>query len=116
MEFTSEPEEVFYGIDCGFRDPFGNGFRLTQIADVPVRRSVAADEHVEVGHSPTSMTLGGPAQSGATGPLGTELALDEQETRGRPVARSAAVELCHDFGTTSTAKRAMLCGSTWCES
>lgn len=35
VEFTSEPEEVFYGIDCGFRDPFGNGFRLTQIADVP---------------------------------------------------------------------------------
>ena len=32
VEFTSEPEEVFYGIDCGFRDPFGNGFRLTQIA------------------------------------------------------------------------------------
>ena len=34
VEFTSEPEEVFYGIDCGFRDPFGNGFRLTQVAAV----------------------------------------------------------------------------------
>jgi catechol 2,3-dioxygenase-like lactoylglutathione lyase family enzyme len=36
VEFTSEPEEFFYGIDCGFRDPFGNAFRLTQLADVPV--------------------------------------------------------------------------------
>jgi uncharacterized glyoxalase superfamily protein PhnB len=35
VEFTSEPEEVFYGIDCGFRDPFGNAFRLTQLAEVP---------------------------------------------------------------------------------
>lgn len=34
VEFTSEPEDVFYGIDCGFRDPFGNGFRLTQVAPV----------------------------------------------------------------------------------
>jgi catechol 2,3-dioxygenase-like lactoylglutathione lyase family enzyme len=35
VEFTSEPEEYFYGIDCGFRDPFGNSFRLTQVAEVP---------------------------------------------------------------------------------
>jgi uncharacterized glyoxalase superfamily protein PhnB len=35
VEFTSEPEDVFYGVDCGFRDPFGNGFRLTQVAPVP---------------------------------------------------------------------------------
>jgi uncharacterized glyoxalase superfamily protein PhnB len=35
VEFTSEPEEFFYGTDCGFRDPFGNSFRLTQIAAVP---------------------------------------------------------------------------------
>jgi len=34
VEFTSEPEDVFYGVDCGFRDPFGNGFRLTQVAPV----------------------------------------------------------------------------------
>jgi catechol 2,3-dioxygenase-like lactoylglutathione lyase family enzyme len=34
VEFTEEPEERFYGIDCGFRDPFGNGFRLTQVAEV----------------------------------------------------------------------------------
>ena len=33
VEFTSEPEEQFYGIDCGFRDPFGNMFRLTQPAE-----------------------------------------------------------------------------------
>ena len=30
VEFTEEPTEHFYGIDCGFRDPFGNNFRLTQ--------------------------------------------------------------------------------------
>jgi uncharacterized glyoxalase superfamily protein PhnB len=35
VEFTTEPEEFFYGIDCGFRDPFGNAFRLTQLANVP---------------------------------------------------------------------------------
>lgn len=34
VEFTSEPEDVFYGVDCGFRDPFGNGYRLTQVAEV----------------------------------------------------------------------------------
>ncbi|MCW2983328.1 MAG: hypothetical protein JWR63_898 [Conexibacter sp.] len=34
VEFTSEPEDVFYGIDCGFRDPFGNAYRLTQVAAV----------------------------------------------------------------------------------
>jgi uncharacterized glyoxalase superfamily protein PhnB len=34
VEFTSEPEDVFYGVDCGFRDPFGNAFRLTQVAAV----------------------------------------------------------------------------------
>jgi predicted enzyme related to lactoylglutathione lyase len=31
VEFTEEPEERPYGIDCGFRDPFGNAFRLTQV-------------------------------------------------------------------------------------
>jgi catechol 2,3-dioxygenase-like lactoylglutathione lyase family enzyme len=34
VEFTDEPGEYFYGIDCGFRDPFGNAFRLTQPAAV----------------------------------------------------------------------------------
>ena len=33
VEFTGEPEEQFYGIDVGFRDPFGNSFRLTQPAE-----------------------------------------------------------------------------------
>lgn len=30
VEFTQEPTEYFYGIDCGIRDPFGNHLRLTQ--------------------------------------------------------------------------------------
>jgi catechol 2,3-dioxygenase-like lactoylglutathione lyase family enzyme len=36
VEFIGEPEEHFYGIDVGFRDPFGNQFRLTQPAENPV--------------------------------------------------------------------------------
>lgn len=31
VEFTSEPEETPYGIDCGFTDPSGNSARLTQV-------------------------------------------------------------------------------------
>jgi catechol 2,3-dioxygenase-like lactoylglutathione lyase family enzyme len=30
VEFTEEPSERFYGIDAGFRDPFGNQWRLTR--------------------------------------------------------------------------------------
>jgi catechol 2,3-dioxygenase-like lactoylglutathione lyase family enzyme len=30
VAFTEEPEDRFYGIDAGFRDPFGNAWRLTQ--------------------------------------------------------------------------------------
>jgi predicted enzyme related to lactoylglutathione lyase len=30
VEFTEEPTERPYGIDCGFRDPFGNHLRFTQ--------------------------------------------------------------------------------------
>ena len=30
VEFTDLPEARPYGIDCGFRDPFGNQFRVTQ--------------------------------------------------------------------------------------
>jgi uncharacterized glyoxalase superfamily protein PhnB len=33
VEFTEEPHEMPYGIDCGFRDPSGNSVRLTQVAD-----------------------------------------------------------------------------------
>ena len=34
VEFTEEPEDRFYGIDCGFRDPSGVPWRLTQTHDV----------------------------------------------------------------------------------
>jgi uncharacterized glyoxalase superfamily protein PhnB len=34
VEFTEEPEERPYGIDCGFRDPSGNSFRLTQVNEL----------------------------------------------------------------------------------
>jgi catechol 2,3-dioxygenase-like lactoylglutathione lyase family enzyme len=36
VEFTEEPTERFYGIDCGFRDPFGNSIRLTEPAPGPI--------------------------------------------------------------------------------
>jgi uncharacterized glyoxalase superfamily protein PhnB len=35
VEFIDEPEERFYGIDAGFRDPFGNHWRLTQVKPNP---------------------------------------------------------------------------------
>ena len=31
VEFTQEPTEHFYGIDCGLRDPFGNAIRIAQL-------------------------------------------------------------------------------------
>jgi catechol 2,3-dioxygenase-like lactoylglutathione lyase family enzyme len=34
VEFAEEPEERPYGIDCGFRDPSGNSFRLTQVREL----------------------------------------------------------------------------------
>ena len=34
VDFYDEPTEHFYGIDAGFRDPFGNPFRMTQRKDV----------------------------------------------------------------------------------
>jgi predicted enzyme related to lactoylglutathione lyase len=34
VEFTEAPEERPYGIDCGFRDPSGNSFRLTQLSEI----------------------------------------------------------------------------------
>lgn len=33
VEFTELPEPRPYGIDAGFRDPSGNSFRLTQLAE-----------------------------------------------------------------------------------
>jgi catechol 2,3-dioxygenase-like lactoylglutathione lyase family enzyme len=35
VEFVEEPEDRFYGIDAGFRDPSGNHWRLTQPKQVP---------------------------------------------------------------------------------
>jgi catechol 2,3-dioxygenase-like lactoylglutathione lyase family enzyme len=37
VEFTQEPTEHFYGIDCGLRDPFGNPLRITQPAPEPLK-------------------------------------------------------------------------------
>lgn len=36
MEFTQEPTEQPYGIDCALRDPFGNQIRITQPPRGPV--------------------------------------------------------------------------------
>jgi catechol 2,3-dioxygenase-like lactoylglutathione lyase family enzyme len=35
VEFTEEPTERPYGIDCALRDPFGNHIRFTQRTSVP---------------------------------------------------------------------------------
>ena len=35
VEFTEEPNERFYGIDAGFRDPSGNSWRLVQPVEQP---------------------------------------------------------------------------------
>ena len=32
VEFTQEPNEAFYGVDAGFRDPSGNQFRMAQLS------------------------------------------------------------------------------------
>ena len=37
VEFTEEPTERDYGIDCGLRDPFGNPLRITQPAPGPIK-------------------------------------------------------------------------------
>jgi uncharacterized glyoxalase superfamily protein PhnB len=34
VEFSEAPEERPYGIDSGFRDPSGNGIRLTQVREL----------------------------------------------------------------------------------
>ena len=38
VEFTEEPTERPYGIDCGLRDPFGNHIRFSQ----PLHMAVSA--------------------------------------------------------------------------
>jgi hypothetical protein len=35
VEFTQEPTQRPYGIDCGLRDPFGNAIRIMQPAPTP---------------------------------------------------------------------------------
>jgi catechol 2,3-dioxygenase-like lactoylglutathione lyase family enzyme len=35
VEFTDEPTDRDYGIDCGARDPFGNHFRIVQLKTQP---------------------------------------------------------------------------------
>jgi predicted enzyme related to lactoylglutathione lyase len=35
VEFTQEPVEQTYGIDCGLRDPFGNAIRIMQPTSNP---------------------------------------------------------------------------------
>jgi len=35
VEFTEEPTERPYGIDCGLRDPFGNHIRFSQPTTTP---------------------------------------------------------------------------------
>ena len=42
VEFTEEPEDRFYGIDAGFRDPFGNPWRLTQARTLGAIRDAVA--------------------------------------------------------------------------
>lgn len=42
IEFTEEPTERFYGIDCGVRDPFGNQLRITQPAPAPIQAPTQA--------------------------------------------------------------------------
>jgi len=42
VEFTQEPTEHFYGIDCGLRDPFGNHMRFVQPAPEPLEIPQAA--------------------------------------------------------------------------
>lgn len=36
LEFSQEPQQTPYGIDCGFRDPSGNNLRLTQLQEIAV--------------------------------------------------------------------------------
>ena len=40
VEFTQEPTEHFYGIDCGVRDPFGNHIRILQPTKVAAGTAV----------------------------------------------------------------------------
>jgi catechol 2,3-dioxygenase-like lactoylglutathione lyase family enzyme len=35
VEFTQEPVERDYGVDCGLRDPFGNAIRILELSTTP---------------------------------------------------------------------------------
>ena len=39
VEFTEEPTERPYGIDCALRDPFGNHVRISQLVPVAATKS-----------------------------------------------------------------------------
>ena len=51
VEFTEEPTERPYGIDCALRDPVGNPVRITQPAQGPV----TAEDFAEHGESATDL-------------------------------------------------------------
>jgi catechol 2,3-dioxygenase-like lactoylglutathione lyase family enzyme len=42
VEFSQEPTEQSYGIDCALRDPFGNNIRIVQLAESPQAPAPAA--------------------------------------------------------------------------
>jgi catechol 2,3-dioxygenase-like lactoylglutathione lyase family enzyme len=42
VEFTEEPLERDYGIDCALRDPFGNHIRIVQPAPEPAQQVTSA--------------------------------------------------------------------------
>jgi catechol 2,3-dioxygenase-like lactoylglutathione lyase family enzyme len=42
VEFSEEPTEQSYGIDCALRDPFGNRIRIVQLAANPQEQAPAA--------------------------------------------------------------------------
>jgi len=44
VEFTQEPTEQAYGVDCAVRDPFGNQIRITQHPRGPVETTGADEE------------------------------------------------------------------------
>jgi catechol 2,3-dioxygenase-like lactoylglutathione lyase family enzyme len=49
VEFTEEPTEQPYGVDCALRDPFGNHIRITQPTTGPVEVTDADRERWSAG-------------------------------------------------------------------
>jgi catechol 2,3-dioxygenase-like lactoylglutathione lyase family enzyme len=56
VEFTQEPVEQPYGVDCALRDPFGNHIRVTQPVEGPVE---ITDEDRERWRAGAEADLGG---------------------------------------------------------